>query len=93
MRETVEEALGEAMIERVRTFREILAQTPVDQVEVNERPSVLFRVSSNTWVEATVRYVIEPKRAGSVKTRLIVEMLHRLNAEPGRVRFPKADSR
>ncbi|GAB2628382.1 mechanosensitive ion channel family protein [Novilysobacter erysipheiresistens] len=93
MRETVEEALGEAMIERVRTFREILAQTPVDQVEVNERPSVLFRVSSNTWVEATVRYVIEPKRAGSVKTRLIVEMLHRLNAEPGRVRFPKADNR
>lgn len=93
MRETVEEALGEAMIERVRTFREILAQTPVDQVEVNERPSVLFRVSSNTWVEATVRYVIEPKRAGSVKTRLIVEMLRRLNAEPGRVRFPNGDSR
>ncbi len=93
MRGTVEEALGEAMIERVRTFREILAQTPVDQVEVNERPSVLFRVSSNTWVEATVRYVIEPKRAGSVKTRLIVEMLRRLNAEPQRVRFPKGDSR
>jgi len=44
-------------------------------------------------VEATVRYVIEPKRAGSVKTRLIVEMLRRLNAEPGRVRFPKGDSR
>jgi len=93
MRETVEEDLGEAMIERVRTFREILAQTPVDQVEVNERPSVLFRVNVNTWVEATVRYVIEPKRAGSAKTRLIVEMVRRLNAEPDRVRFPKGDNR
>jgi small-conductance mechanosensitive channel len=93
MRDTVEAALGEAMIERVRTFREILAQTPVDQVEVNERPTVLFRPSSNTWMEATVRYVVDPKRAGSVKTRLIVDMLERLNAEPGRVRFPKGDSR
>ena len=84
---------GEAMIERVRTFREILAQTPVDQVEVNERPSVLFRVSSNTWVEATVRYVVEPKEGGRVKSKILVAALERLNAEPERVLFPKSNMR
>ncbi|HEV2622003.1 MAG TPA: mechanosensitive ion channel family protein [Frateuria sp.] len=93
MREAAEEELGEAMIERVRTFREVLARTPVDELQVNERPSVLFRVNANTWVDAIVRYVVDPREAGSVKSRLICKMLERLNAQPERVRFPKGDSR
>ncbi|HEX8843585.1 MAG TPA: mechanosensitive ion channel family protein [Pyrinomonadaceae bacterium] len=93
MRETAEEELGPAMLERVKTFRELLAQTPVDQLEVREHPAVFFRISQNTWVEAIVRYVVKPKEAGRVKTRLIKKMLERLNAEPARVRFPKDDLR
>jgi small-conductance mechanosensitive channel len=93
MRETAEEELGEAMIERVRTFREILAKTPVDELQVNERPSVLFRVNANTWIDAIVRYVVDPRQAGGVKTRLMSTMLARLNAQPDRVRFPKGDNR
>jgi len=93
MREAAEEELGEAMIERVRTFREILAKTPVDELQVNERPSVLFRVNANTWIDAIVRYVVDPRQAGSVKTRLMATMLARLNAQPDRVRFPKGDNR
>ncbi|HVF47373.1 MAG TPA: mechanosensitive ion channel family protein [Pyrinomonadaceae bacterium] len=93
MRETAEEEVGEIMMERVSTYRELLAQTPVDQLEVQERPVVVFRVAENTWVEAIVRYLVEPKRAGAVKSRLIKTMLERLNAEPGKVMFPKADMR
>ena len=85
MREIAEEELGEAMMERVRTFRELLAQTPVDQLQVQERPVVVFRVNENTWVEAIVRYLVHPKEAGRVKTRLIEKMLAKLNAEPERV--------
>jgi len=77
----------------VRTFREILASTPVDEVEVKEHPAVLFRVNANTWIDAKVRYVVDPKRAGSVKTRLMRVMLEQLNAQAERVRFPKGDSR
>jgi hypothetical protein len=54
---------------------------------------VLFRVNANTWIDAIVRYVVDPKQAGSVKSRLIAVMLQRLNAEPERVRFPKGDNR
>ncbi|HJU55808.1 MAG TPA: mechanosensitive ion channel family protein [Pyrinomonadaceae bacterium] len=93
MQETAEEELGQAMIERVRTFRELLAHTPVDQLEVREHPAVFFRISQSTWVEATVRYLVEPKRAGRVKTILIKKMLERLNAEPERVLFPKSNLR
>jgi small-conductance mechanosensitive channel len=93
MRAAAVEELGEAMIERVRKYREILATTPVDEVQVHERPSVIFRVNTNTWIDATVRYVVDPKRAGGVKTRLLSTMLAQLNAQPGRVLFPKGDNR
>src|SRR5687767_2036793 len=93
MREAAEEEVGEIMMERVRTYRELLQQTPVDELEVHERPVVVFRVGDNTWLEAIVRYLVEPRQAGPVKTRLIKKMLERLNAEPERVLFPKADLR
>ena len=93
MRDAAGEEVGEAMRERIRTYRELLSQTPVDQLEVQERPVVVFRVGDNTWIEAIVRYLVEPKRAGSVKSRLIKTMLDRLNAEPEKVMFPNGNNR
>jgi len=88
-----EEEIGEAMMERIRVYRELLAQTPVNELEVREYPSVIFRVDQNTWIDATVRYLVQPREAGRVKTRLIKKMLERLNAEPDRVGFPKDNAR
>jgi hypothetical protein len=59
----------------------------------NNFTSLLFHYSNNTWVEAIVRYLVEPKQAGRVKTKLIKKMLERLNAEPERVLFPKSNLR
>jgi small-conductance mechanosensitive channel len=93
MKEVAEREVGEEMMKQVEVFREILAHTPVNQLEVQERPVVLFRVSENTWLEAIVRYLVHPKEAGRVKTRLIKELLDRLNAEPDRVMFPRDSAR
>jgi small-conductance mechanosensitive channel len=93
MQDIAEEELGEAMLRRVRTYTALLAETPVDQLEVRERPTVIFRVNSNTWLDAIVRYLVRPREAGRVKTRLIKKMLVRLNAEPDRVMFPKGNAR
>ena len=93
MQETAEEEIGEAMMERVRTYRELLAKTPVDRLEVQERPSVVFRISENTWLVAIVRYLVHPKVQGRVKTRLIKKLLEKLNAAPDRVLFPKGNAR
>lgn len=60
---------------------------------MHERPVVVFRVGENAWIEAIVRYLVEPRRAGKVKTRLIRKMLEELNAEPGKVMFPKDNLR
>ena len=93
MQRITEEELGEEMLKRVETFRDLLARTPVDELEVRERPRVIFRVSENTWLEAIVRYVVSPREAGRVKTRLIKKLLVALNAAPERVMFPVGANR
>src|SRR5438132_2240286 len=93
MQRITEEELGEAMLERVGKYRELLARTPVDELEVREHPRVIFRVSDNTWLEAIVRYLVPPREAGSIKTRLLPKLLAALNAAPDKVMFPKGDAR
>src|SRR5213082_4164706 len=93
MQKIAEEELGKEMLKRVETFRDLLARTPVDELEVRERPRVIFRVSENTWLEAIVRYLVPPREAGSIKTRLLPKLLAALNAAPNRVMFPKGANR
>ena len=93
MRQAVEEELGEKMRERVRVYREVLGQTPVDELDVREHPSVIFRLDDNTFVDAIVRYLVHPKEAGRVKNRLVKKLLTAVNAHAERVRFPKGDTR
>ena len=93
MQKITEEELGREMIERVETFRDLLARTPVDELDVHEHPRVIFRVGENTWLEAIVRYLVAPREAGRVKTRLIKRLLAALNAAPDRVMFPVGANR
>jgi small-conductance mechanosensitive channel len=93
MRQIVEDELGEQMMELVQVYRDLLRQTPVDELEIQERPVVHFRVSEYTWIEAIVRYLVHPKESGRVKTRIIKKLLDALNAEPERVLFPKSNLR
>ncbi len=93
LQQVVEEEIGERMMDLVRVYRDLLKQTPVDELEIQERPVVHFRASENTWLEAIVRYLVHPKESGRVKTRLTKKLLEKLNAEPDRVLFPKSNLR
>lgn len=93
MQSVAEKELGIDMMQRVNIFRELLAQTPVDHLDVRERPTVMFRVSENSWLEVIIRYLVPPKEAGRIKTRLLKQMLEALKAEPDRVLFPAGNSR
>ncbi len=93
MRRVATDVVGEAMLREVRVYRELLARTAVDQLEVQERPVVRFRVAENTWLEAIVRYLVEPRRAGRVRDEILRRVVVELNATPDKVRFPKGDAR
>src|SRR6266403_1136443 len=93
MQKIVEEELGEEMMERVGVYRDLLARTPVDELEVRQHPRVIFRVDELTWIDAIVRYLVAPREAGSTKSRLIPKLLAALNAAPEKVMFPKGNAR
>ena len=54
---------------------------------------MIFRVADNTWLETIVRYLVAPREAGHVKTRLIKKLLAALNAAPDKVMFPAGANR
>jgi small-conductance mechanosensitive channel len=93
MQRIVTEEIGKEMMERVSVYRDLLARTPVDELEVREHPRVIFRVDEMTWIDAIVRYLVAPREAGPVKSRLIPKLLEALNAAPEKVMFPKGDAR
>ena len=93
MQRVVEEEMGEQLKERISAYRQLLKKTPVNELSVRERPTVIFRVHDNTWLQAIVRYVVDPRQSGPVKSRLIPRLLRELNKEPERVLFPKSNSR
>ncbi|MER2999270.1 mechanosensitive ion channel family protein [Pontibacter populi] len=90
-RRVVQEDIGPEMARRVALYRNILAQTPVDEVEVRARGSVSFSAHDNTWIQVTVRFLVEPKRSGPVKRRLFSKLLEELSLQPERVMFPNTN--
>jgi small-conductance mechanosensitive channel len=93
MQRVVTEEIGQEMIKRISVYRDLLARTPVDELEVREHPRVIFRVDEVTWVDAVVRYLVSPREAGAIKSRLIPKLLAALNAAPEKVMFPKGNAR
>jgi len=93
MQRVVEEEIGKEMMERVEVYRQVLARTPVDELQVRAHPRVIFRVDEVTWVDAIVRYLVPPREAGPIKSRLIPKLLAALNKAPDKVMFPKGDAR
>lgn len=77
----------------VQELKDLISGTPVGDLPLKEYPIINLRISSNTWVEAVVTYVVQPKKSGSARTRIIENALRELNREPGRVLFPKGENR
>lgn len=89
----VETEIGEAMIRRVKRFKIILRDTPVDELDVNEYPSIILNAHSNTCIEVIVRYLVEPKNSGRVKKKLFEAVMNELKNHPEKVMFPTTNIR
>ncbi|MGV3629746.1 MAG: mechanosensitive ion channel family protein [Bacteroidota bacterium] len=84
--------LGE-MATNIEIYKELVEQTPVDELEIKEYPFVSFRINNNTWVEVMVTYLVEPKRAVAIRSSLIRNILSELNQQPKKVLFPNTNNR
>lgn len=86
--EITEKEVGEAMMKRVNGLKKILADSMVQELEIKEKPSVIFRAHINTWIEVTVRFLVEPKNSGPTKSLLFTHIMKELNKHPDKVIFP-----
>ena len=93
IKEVAKKELGDDMAEAIERFKQLVKQTPVDELEIKEYPFVVFRINANTWVEVSITYLVHPKKASAVRSRLIKAIIKELLKEPDRVMFPKGNSR
>lgn len=93
LRKVAKEALGPNMDEKVKELKLLIQQTPVDELTIREYPFVTFRTNSNTWVEAAVNYLVDPKQASAIRTIIIKNAIAALLQQPDKVMFPKSNAR
>jgi len=93
IKNTAKKELGEEMKDSIKRFKELIQQTPVDELDVKEYPFVVFRINANTWVEVSLTYLVHPKQASTVRSRLIKSIITELLKEPDKVMFPKSNAR
>lgn len=85
--------LDQDMDEKIESLKEYMKDTPIGDIDIKEYPFVSFRTNANTWVEATVTYLVKPKKATDTRTRIIKKLVAELLKEPDRVMFPKSNMR
>ncbi len=93
IRSIAQAELGEAMKDKVNELKQLIKETPVDEIEVKEYPFVSFRINENTWVEALLIYLVDPKKASAVRSNLIKKTLKVLNETEEKVMIPTGYSR
>ena len=50
-------------------------------------------ISMNTWIEASVNYLVDPKNASATRSNILKLAVKRLLEQPDKVMFPKSNAR
>lgn len=93
MRQVAEEVTGNELSEKVHLYHQLLAETPVDINQIREKPQIYFRVNDSVWMEVTIRFLVEPKQAGDVKSRIVRNITDRFLKHPDKVVLPMGTER
>ena len=93
IRKVTKDELGPEMAKRVEDLKELVKQSPIDAMEIKEYPFVSLRINANTWVEVMVTYLVSPKQAASVRSKIIKRVIAALSEQPDKTMFPKSDAR
>jgi small-conductance mechanosensitive channel len=93
IKKITKEELGLDMADKIDRFKELVEQTPVNELDIKEYPFISLRINANTWVEIMVTYLVHPKRSTATRTNLIRKILAELNAKKDKVMFPNSNNR
>jgi small-conductance mechanosensitive channel len=87
------EELGPEMENHIEKLKDLVKNSPIDETEIKDYPFVSFRINSNTWVEVTVTYLVSPRQAASIRSKIIKSVLNELIQYSDKSMFPKSNAR
>jgi len=87
------EQLGPQMSERIEELKRMVKDSPIDDLQIKEYPFVSLRINPNTWVEVTVTYLVPPKKAATIRSQIIREVLSELLKHPDKALVPASNAR
>ncbi|MBO9203925.1 MULTISPECIES: mechanosensitive ion channel family protein [Niastella] len=93
LRRITKDVLGPDLEEKVKELKVLVKQTAIDELTIREYPFITLRINANTWVEASVNYLVDPKKASSVRTEIIRRAVPELLRQTDKVMFPKSNNR
>ncbi len=85
--------LGPEMGQQITELKQMVKDSPIDEMEIKEYPFVSLRINANTWVEVTVTYLVPPKKAATIRSNIIRNILAEFNKTPDKILFPNSNSR
>jgi small-conductance mechanosensitive channel len=93
LRAVAKEILEPGTDEIVKALKLMVHQTPIDGSVLREYPYVTFRAHINTWVECSVKYLVDPRSAATVGNEVLKMAIMRFLEEPERVMLPRSNAR
>jgi hypothetical protein len=81
------------MRDKLAAFRRVVTRTPIDQRALHDKPSVVFRSHESSWLEAVVRYLVDPRESTAAKDGITREVLRVFGEAPDRVLLPSGAER
>lgn len=92
-REVANDFLGREMADDVVRLKQYIKETAVDELDIKDYPFVHFRTHENTWIEVLLIYLTEPKRASSIRSGLIKNVLVAMGKAGIKNVFPNENNR
>lgn len=93
LKQVAKETLGSDMLQDIERLKALLHETAIDEVQIREYPFVTFRTNANTWVEATLVYLVPPRQASAIRSAILKKAVAALLTQPDKVLFPKGPNR
>ena len=93
IRSVTKNVLEDDIINYIDTLKQQFEEIPVGELPIKEFPYLSFRTNPNTWIEVTVTYLVEPKKAAETRSLILKNVVSALLQESDKAMFPKINSR
>jgi small-conductance mechanosensitive channel len=93
LKEFAAKEIGSETLEQIHLYYELLKETAVDRSQIKEKPEVFYKIHENMWIEASVRYLVEPKKAGELKSKLTEQIVNEFLKHSDKIIIPLGSER